>query len=1026
LGAFIVNQAVNFRGDAGENSDNGIFVGPELPDALIPGLPGSTGSTEQAAAEAIAFLEFPAAGTYEFAVQSDDAFKLSVGINPRDRFATTLRQFSGERSMAESRVILVNITEPGVYPFRCVWANRLGGSGWEWYLYDNGTPVAVGASGNRVKSYWSGPLRPYVASIFPESGAVGVSPTTDVVVSLQDDSIPLDGASVKVTVTGASGAVAGSLKLAKDGARTTATFTPTASFEVGKEYTSTLVYSDQGSPALSRTNTWSFKVSEASIAAAAAIPAAQVDTKKTGFRLFVHQLDGTQYDNGASLDTIRNQLSGLLGSNQADLSGADADGYFLFNTPDRSVINLNNLYDPTEVGNFTSTNGFPDMTFPGTPGTGGLQWTADNLATEVTTLLEFPKAGSYTLGIFGIDSFSVAIGDGRRSAKDLFATVLADYDGDITQNYLFSFYVPTPGFYPVRLIHNIGIKQGDLEFFSANADGTNLKLINAAGGLKAYQPQGVWPAYVRNVSPGVNIAGLQDITTTDVLPNAAVTAQIVDDGTTVSPGSVTLRVDGAGSSVATKDGSVTTVTYTKTADFLPNTAHTATLVYTDSAGTTVTNEWKFEIVDAFVVDAALSYPLGSGDSAKRGFSVRTAQLGIGFVSGENGSVTKSEGILAGNFFGGVNDANYDDATYPFSNGWWQVQAVNFGTGSQGSIPTDTAVPGIPGKSGRTDHYAAEIRTYIEFPKAGVFQFGVHSDDSPRIMQQEAQSHDYGNIEIVEPCELKGTRIAMSATRTAIGSGFGSPLPAEIPIVAGLTVANPLLGNAALVNAAECKDKVVILQRGGGISFGLKASVAKAAGAKAVIIFNDNSGDRANRPPIFMGGTAEGVNIPCLFINYRDGTNLVALAQKGPVTLSLRDNPAQQALEPNDGYYGGWTYSVYVEKPGLYPFRFVSGNGGGEYSIEWTVIKSDGTRVLLNDLNDPEALRTFRAVTTAPALLGPVVSDAACGVVDISWRGMGTLLKSDSIQGPWTPAANQSMPHKVLSGASGFYRVEQAR
>jgi len=1024
-GFFILNRGLNFRHDAGIDADNGVFVGPDYPDAGIPGLPGTTGSSEQAVSEAIAFLDFPAAGTYEFGVASDDAFKLTVGINPRDRFATVLRQFSGERAMTETRVILINVTQPGIYPFRCLWVNRTGATGWEWFLFDSaGNRVAVGDSTNSVKSYHSGPLRPYVASIFPEQGAVGVSPTTAITASLRDDSVALDGSTVSLTLATLEGTnVAGALDLAKVGTQTTASFTPTTALDVGAEYRATLMFSDNGTPPLPRTNTWTFRASDAVILAAAAIPEAQVDKAKTGFRLFVHQADGAVFESGGGLGTIRNQLEGLEGENLADLSGTDSNGYFLFNTPDKNTINLNNFYEVVEKGNFDGTDGFPDIGFPGTPGNGGLDWTADNLATEITTVLHFRTAGSYTLGIFGIDSFSLAIGDGKRGPKDLFATVLADFDGDITENYLFSFFVPTAGYYPVRLIHNIGIKQGDLEFFSANADGTNLKLINAAGGIRAYQPPASFPAYVRNVSPGINIAGMQEFTIVDVRPNATVSANIVDDGTTVSPGNVSLKVDGIGTSSANKAGPITTVTFNRTTDFAPATAHTATLVYTDSAGTTVTNEWDFEILEAFVPDKALSYALGTGDNAKRGFSVRTAQLPMAFVSGENGSVTKSEGILAGLLFG-ANDVNLDDPTYPRAGGFWQVQTVNFGTGAMGSIQNDTPVPGIPGKSNRTDHYAAEALTYIEMPTTGLYQLSVHSDDSPRIMQQEAQSHQFGAIEILAPCELAGTRIAMSATRTSIGSGFGVDLPTTTPLVLNLVVANPLLANATLVNANDAKGAAVLIQRG-AVAFGLKAVQAKAAGAAAVIIFNDATGDRPDRPPIFMGGTAEGVDIPCLFINYRDGTNLVAQAAKGPVTVALQDNPAQQALIPNDGWTGGWTYSVFVDQPGLYPFRFVSGNGGGDYSMEWTVVKPDGSEVLLNDTaTDAVALKTFRAVTTAPQMLPPIIRGSDCAQVEISWRGFGTLLESDSITGPFTPTKNQSMPYVTKDGLAKFYKVQQ--
>lgn len=1026
LGYFIVNQALNFRHDAGSGGDNGLLVGPDKPDTGIPGLPGTTGSSEQAVSEAIAFLEFPAAGTYEFAVGSDDAFKLTVGVNPRDRFATVLRQFSGERSMTETRVILVQVSEPGIYPFRCLWVNRLGGTGWEWYTYNTaGSTVAIGDPANTIKTYHSGPLRPYVATIFPEQGTVGVSPTAGVVATLRDETITVDQASVSLTLARTNGtAIASTLNVTKSGTLTTVTATPTAAMPLNTIVNATLVFADTASPSLRRTNSWAFRVTSAEISAAAAVPEAQVDKNRRGFRLFVHQLDGEIFNNEASLDNIRDQLEGLLGDNYADLSKADANGYFYFDSAEQGVINLNNFYSVNEKGNFTGANGFPDINYPGTPGTGGLDWTADNLATEIVTLLHFPTPGAYTLGTFGWDSFSVAIGDGKRSPKDLFATVLSDFDGDVTENELFSFFVPVAGYYPIRIIQNIGIQQGDLEFFSANADGTNLKLVNAPGGIQAYQPSTQFPAYVRRVTPGVNIAGMQDFTIVEVLPTSPVTAEIVDEGTTVSPGNVSLKVDGAGTSSATKNGKVTTVTFNRTADFAPATSHTATLVYTDSAGTTVTNEWEFEIVDAFIPDQNLSYPLGTGDNTKRGFAVRTVQMPVGFVSGENGSVTKSEGILAG-LLPGANDANLDDTTYPRAGEWWQVSAINFGDGSRGWLASDTVVPGIPGKAGRTDHYGIEARTYIELPTPGIYQFSAHSLDSPRIMQQEASSHQFGAIEIVAPCELAGTRIAMSATRTSIGSGFGSDLPSDRPLVLTLVAADPILGNTSLANASAANGAAVLMARG-AVAFGIKAANAVAAGAKAVIIYNDGSGDRPNRPPIYMGGTAEGVNVPCLFINHRDGTNLLARLANGPITVSLQDNPAPQVLIPNDGWSGGWDYSVFVEKPGIYPFRFVSGNGGDTYSMEWSVLKSDGTRVVLNDANDPAALKTYRALTTPPQMLTPVIRDASCGLVEISWRGSGTLLESDSIAGPFVPTRNQSMPYVIRDGPAKFYKVEQMR
>lgn len=1023
---------LNMRHDAGGGADNGLFVGPNYADLPIPGLPGLSGSSDQAVSEAITFLEFTKTGLFEMAVQSDDCFKVTTWHNPRDRFALNLGSFNGTRGMAETRVILINVTEPGIYPFRCLWANATGATGWEWYFYEaNGTQHLVNVSTNSVaKAYREGPLRPYVQSVFPDIGAINVSPVTDVIVELQDETLIVDPNSLQIVVN--DGATAGTQSVTKSGTKTTVKFTPTAALGLGTANNVRLVYADAGATPLSVTNTWSFTTSEIVVSPVAAVPDAQVDKTSLGFRLYVHQLDGLEFDNGAALANIRDQLEGVLGFNTADLSGADASGHFYLSNPltgGTQVINLNNFYQVNERGNFTSTNAFPDIQWPGTPGSGGLDWTSDNLATEVMTFIEFPAAGGYTLGIRSWDSFSVTIGDAAgRSPKDLFATVLAEFDGDHPGDaYLFSFFVPQAGIYPLRVIHNIGIQQGDLELFSVDASGKVYTLVSAPGGLKSYAKGPALPAYVRRVSPGVNIAGIQDFTVTEVIPGTPIWAEIKDEGTTVAAGSATLRLDGGGSSTATKSGGITTVTYNGTEELLPGSEHVATLTYTDSSGKSFTNSWTFAIADAFVLDPEISYPPGSGDAAKRGFAMKVVQLPTPFVSGENGSATKAEAMLAGVFLNGTNVANLEDPSYTAVDGWFHVPTINFGNESADDndlITPDEPMPGIPGLTGHSDHFAAEVRAYVEFPTAGLYNMSVASDDSPRLFQAEAQHHTFGALELVAPCEVAGQRIAMSATRPSIGSGFGADLPTT-PNVLKLVAANPLLGDGALVNAEAANGSAVLLKRG-VVAFGIKAANAKAAGAKAVIIFNDESGDRPNRPPIFMGGTATGVDIPCLFVGYRDGTNLLALIQAGEVKVNIQENPAQAALVPNDGYLGRWDFTVYAPQPGLYPFRLVTSQGGGGYGIEWTVLKADETSVLLNSADDPEALRVFRGVTTRPAMLTPTLIGGDCGQVGIEWRGSGRLLEAGTANGPFTPSANQSMPHVESGSAQKYFKVEQMK
>ncbi|MCB1129260.1 MAG: hypothetical protein KDM81_22360, partial [Verrucomicrobiae bacterium] len=230
------------------------------------------------------------------------------------------------------------------------------------------------------------------------------------------------------------------------------------------------------------------------------------------------------------------------------------------------------------------------------------------------------------------------------------------------------------------------------------------------------------------------------------------------------------------------------------------------------------------------------------------------------------------------------------------------------------------------------------------------------------------------------------RMTMVATRTSLGNGFGADLPTT-PLILPLVVADPPLADADLVNAEQIKDSAALIRRG-AVAFGIKAARAKAAGAKAVVVYNDDTGDRADRAPITMGGEASGVDIPCIFIGHRDGTNLVELVNQGVVTVNLQDNPEPMIMVPNEGYYGTWELPLYVPQAGLYPIRLVTGNSDGgpdaSYGIEWSVVKADESLVLLNDAADPEALRCFRSVTPRPQMLSPTLTGSDCGQVAVSW------------------------------------------
>src|SRR5262245_58050415 len=113
------------------------------PDLLMPGLPGTTGGTDNSAAEVLTYLDLPA-GTYLMGVNSDDGFRMTIGGSvPGDRFAVNVGQFDGGRGAANT-IFPITVTQAGLYPARVLWENGGGDANIELFTVANGTtPVMI-------------------------------------------------------------------------------------------------------------------------------------------------------------------------------------------------------------------------------------------------------------------------------------------------------------------------------------------------------------------------------------------------------------------------------------------------------------------------------------------------------------------------------------------------------------------------------------------------------------------------------------------------------------------------------------------------------------------------------------------------------------------------------------------------------------------------------------------------------------------------------------------------------------------
>jgi hypothetical protein len=114
----------------------------------------------------------------------------------------------------------------------------------------------------------------------------------------------------------------------------------------------------------------------------------------------------------------------------------------------------------------------------------------------------------------------------------------------------------------------------------------------------------------------------------------------------------------------------------------------------------------------------------------------------------------------------------------------------------------------------------------------------------------------------------------------------------------------------------------------------------------------------------------------------------------------------------------------VPSAGVYPMRLVAGQTTGPADLEWFTIKTDGTRILMNDTSNLDALRTFRAraVIEPPVFNPPTL---AGGMATLSWIGSGTLQETTSLGGSWSTSPSQNNPQSVpATSGNKFYRVQQ--
>lgn len=748
-----------------------------------------------------------------------------------------------------------------------------------------------------------------------------------------------------------------------------------------------------------------------------------VNTGLPGFRMLPWQ-SGAEPN---SIYWMEEQLEGLRGDNNADLSAATDGGFIDFT----GVLNFNNNPASSgggDAGNFQAAAGYPDSLFPGIPGANGFNGSSAQL---ILTYLQFSAPGLYTMGVNSDDGFVVTVGTNPR---DRLAQVLGSFDGGRgSSDTVFQFAVTNAGIYPFCLRWENGSGElpgngANLEWFTI-ANGVKYLVndpspTNASGVSAFYQGPAV-TAYVSQINPYNGQTGCR--------PDR-ILVQITSGATSVA-GHPSLLIDGTATSPAiTTAGNVTTVLTTLAAPGMSAGSHTATLVWSDSGSTSHSNSWSF-VVGAFpVLYSAMAAPVSSVDTAQPGFVLKVTQLDPGSV-GDGGDVTgnnveENNAHLAGLYFPdyGVNQADTaggggSGIPAVFDNIWYWTNAVDLNVvTSGGDFGLDYQMPGIPGLSGNANSYAAGFQTYLVFPTAGFYQMGVNSDDGFRVTEGIGVTRQ---VLHVTTAFTNMDMVAVVAS-TNNSDSYGGTLPIT-PIVAPAVWLDAASGcpNFPSVNLT---GKIGVIEYNVcGHNVNQAAWAIQTNGGLAAIIVN-NPG--YGLPFVDTAGGLP-VTIPVMVVNGRssDGssgamdfwsTNSLTVSIGADAHLMLGQVNAGKGMSDQD--FGFW-----VSTPGAYPIRLLYYQGNGGAGCEWSTltptIAVGGTRSLVNDNTDSNSIMAYRAVKTLPVLNPPQVN---AGTLTLTWNGAGILQSTPTLSPThWTdvnPQPGNNIYTAPASGAPTYYRV----
>ncbi len=692
-------------GNIGDFLDDGT-VANGSPAPNLPGLPSPNAITmpmrdngiDDVTMSIITYIQFPAAGAYQFIFNSDDGFRMTTAGNPLEVLNAPIVTQDDVGKGASDITGWVYIPAAGAYPFRTIWANGAGGCNLEWAYYMGATKVLVNDSTT------TGALKAYAAATSPLPAAV----------SFMDPPVgtgraPTPDNPIRIDITQGANPVTG-VKLMVNGADVTSAATITAGAVTKVVYQTLLPVNNtvvisfmDGTNTYSGTNTFTCG-GGVEVPASMALNAADVNTGNRGFLIHTYQIavtnttatPGNYIEPGNSTIMGEYYVHSLWGwPNMASLTFFTGPGSSYV---EPQVINYNgssgaagSFLDDGTIGGGAV---IPAPNMPGINGNVNLPASGINdYALEIRTVLDL-QPGYYEMGVNSDDGFRLIVGDGKEAFT--FPVVAGEYSGGRgTDNWgftRFAIHITKAGLYPFRLLYEEGNGGNSVEWFQLSnpafsgatsqwlPDQLGKSLINDTtdnpSAIKAYQYPiaSTGPTYVKSFAPGRSSwdsAGSKGHAGTD----ATVTAVLVDGSTPVDTNTVTMKINGtAVTPTATKVGTTTTVTYKPTAGFTLGSTNNVVLGFTDR-----TVAWTFVVG----LPATPTFWIESADFDFNGGSTKPEASVMPYSGGAYAGL----GAVAGTDYNGPNEGDNSYYRYPNTLGVPVSIATDFDRGG-GEVVVD--------------------------------------------------------------------------------------------------------------------------------------------------------------------------------------------------------------------------------------------------------------------------------------------------------------------------------------------------